>query len=316
MNQKNKSENISIQSAVKPALLIMAAGMGSRYGALKQLDGIGPNNETILDYSIFDAMRAGFGKVVFIIRKSFEKEFNEHVVNRLQTNGIDCHYVFQELNKLPEGFKLPESREKPWGTAHAVLMAKDIINEPFAAINADDFYGKDAYNTIYQYLSKVNINSNDYAMVGYDILSTLSESGTVSRGVCEVDENNFLSSIQERLKISLINGQLVDIENGKEVILTGKEKVSMNFWGFTPTFFNHVEDCLIDFLKENIDNPKSELYIPTVVFKLIKDGISKVKVLSSNASWFGITYKEDRKDVIDNIRKLISKGEYPEKLWK
>ncbi|MDL2239770.1 nucleotidyltransferase [Bacteroidales bacterium OttesenSCG-928-L14] len=300
----------------KPTLLIMAAGMGSRYGALKQLDGIGPHNETILDYSIFDAIRAGFGKVVFIIRKSFANEFNKNVIDRLKMNGIDCHCVFQELDNLPEGFSLPENREKPWGTAHAVLMAKDIINEPFIAINADDFYGKDAYVTIHQYLTQLENTSNEYAMVGYDILSTLSESGTVSRGVCQVDENNMLTSIQERLKVSLINGELTDIENDKEVILSGKEKVSMNFWGFTPTFFNYVEECFVDFLKENIDNPKSELYIPTVVFKLIKENIASVKVLSSSAQWFGITYKEDRESVVENINKLIAQGEYPEKLWK
>ena len=299
----------------KPALLIMAAGMGSRYGALKQIDGIGPNNETILEYSIFDAIRAGFGKVVFIIRKSFEKEFNEHVINRLRANGIDCHCVFQELDNLPKGFTLPEGREKPWGTAHAVLMAKNIINEPFAAINADDFYGREAFSTLCQYLSTVDSNSNNYSMVGYDILSTLSESGTVSRGVCQVDSNNMLSSIQERVKISLTNNKLTDIEDDKEIILSGKEKVSMNFWGFTPTLFNHIEECFVDFLKENINNPKSELYIPSVVFKLIKSVTSSVKVLSSNAKWFGITYKEDRPIVVDSIRELIAAGEYPRRLW-
>ena len=301
---------------MKPTLLIMAAGMGSRYGSLKQLDGVGPSNETILDYSIYDAQRAGFGKVVFVIRKSFEKEFCEHVVNTVRAKGIECECVFQELDKLPSGYTLPALREKPWGTAHAILMAKDVIKEPFVAINADDFYSKEAFDAMYSYLSGLSVDSNEYAMIGYQIMSTLSESGSVSRGVCQVDDNGYLISTVERKKISFDGKELFDIEpDGNKVILTGKEVVSMNFWGFTPTFFDHIEKSLRNFLDLHIEEEKSELYIPTVVYELLQSKTSSVKVINCGAKWFGVTYKEDRPTVVQEIQKLVDKGTYPSNLY-
>ena len=301
---------------MKPTLLIMAAGMGSRYGSLKQLDGVGPSHETILDYSIYDACKAGFDKIVFVIRKSFEKDFCKQIINKVEAKGIECHYVFQELNNIPKCFQIPENREKPWGTAHAILMAKDVIHEPFAAINSDDFYGRQAFTVMCNFLSNCNVNSNDYAMVGYDIMSTLSESGSVSRGVCKVNENDSLISILERKKISYDNNQLFDIEDdGNKVMLSGNETVSMNFWGFTPNFFHHIEKSLNNFLTIRINEPKSELYIPTVVFELLKNNMCNVKVLHCDAKWFGVTYKEDRPGVVNNIQKLVDKGIYPDCLF-
>lgn len=300
---------------MKPTLLIMAAGMGSRYGSLKQLDGIGPNNETILDYSIFDALKAGFDKVVFVIRKNFSDEFYKHVISKIE-KYTECHCVFQELDDIPSGFSLPPDREKPWGTAHAILMAKDVVKEPFAAINADDFYGREAYIAMANFLSKINIKSNNYAMVGYEIMKTLSESGSVSRGVCEVDNNNMLLSVLERKKISAENNTIFDVVDDKKIFLRGNETVSMNFWGFTPTFFHYIEKYFVDFLNEHINEQKSELYIPTVIFELLKKKEASVEVLNCGAKWFGVTYKEDRPNVANNVAALIKNGIYPEKLWK
>ncbi|NTW25152.1 MAG: nucleotidyltransferase [Lentimicrobium sp.] len=301
---------------MKPTLIILAAGMGSRYGGLKQVDPIGPSGETILDYSVFDAIRAGFGKVVFIIRKDIENDFKEIFINRLQKH-IEIEWVFQETDNLPVGFTKPEERVKPWGTGHAVMMAAGKVNEPFAVINADDFYGFDAFKTIAGFFAAQQIQgAADYAMVAYELQNTLSDFGTVSRGECATDENNLLQSVTERTQIEKTGENIVYRDpDGRETILKAKTPVSMNFWGFTPDFFNHLEAQFIDFLKTNGDNLKSEFYIPTVVDQLIKKGRKKVKVLSNSGQWFGITYKEDKPLVIKKLNQLIADGLYPANLW-
>lgn len=299
---------------MKPTLLILAAGMGSRYGSLKQIDAIGPSGETIIDYSVYDAVRAGFGKVVFVIRKNIEKEFKEVFGNRFQ-NKIQVEYVFQELENLPEGFSLPKDREKPWGTAHAVLMAKDVIKEPFAVINADDFYGADAFRKLADFFAQTNINGNIYSMVGYTLNKTLSDHGSVSRGVCETDSEGNLITVVERTKIEKKNGKIHFVDNDQKYQLKGDEKVSMNFWGFMPSFFDYAERDFIAFLKESIHVPKSEFFIPLVVNNLIQSNTIKLKVLPTSASWFGVTYKEDKPVVIQKVKELIDSGVYPEELW-
>lgn len=299
---------------MKPTLLILAAGMGSRYGGLKQIEPVGPNGETILEYSIFDAIRAGFGKVVFVIRESFADEFKIRFESKL-AGKIEIDYVYQEIDKLPEGFSLPEGREKPWGTGHAVLMAKEVIKEPFAAINADDFYGAEAYSVIAKYLTE-SVIPGQYAMVGYQLGNTLSEFGTVSRGICETNENNELTKITETHKIRKEENHTLCEQNGNENFeLQGTETVSMNFWGFHPSIFNHIETQFIDFLRTSISIPKSEFYIPFVVFEMIKRKQASVKVLTADSPWFGVTYKEDRPFVTEQIQKLTNAGIYPEKLW-
>ncbi len=302
---------------MKPTLMILAAGMGSRYGGLKQVDPIGPSGETILDYSVYDAIRAGFGKVVFIIRKDIEKDFREIFINRFQKH-IDIEWVFQETDILPDGFTAPEGRVKPWGTGHAVLMAKDKIKEPFAVINADDFYGFDAFKTICNFFADQQASgSEDYAMVAYELQNTLSDFGSVSRGQCATDDKGWLQSVTERTQIERLNDTIVYRESdGTEIPLNNNIPVSMNFWGFTPGFFNHLEKQFIDFIKNNEGNLKSEFYIPTVVDKLIKNSQEQVKVLSNSGQWFGITYKEDKPLVISKLNELIAKGHYPSNLWK
>ena len=283
---------------VKPTLLVLAAGMGSRYGSLKQMDGVGPNNEAIIDYSIYDAIRAGFGKVVFVIRHSFAKEFTE---------------VFN-----PEGFTVPEGREKPWGTNHALMMAAKAIHEPFAVINADDFYGADAYKVIGEYLSALDGEKNHYCMVGYEVNKTLSENGTVSRGVCSVDENRFLTSIVERTKIERnAEGTIVFHDLGEDEPLVENTPVSMNLFGFTPDYFAYSEEYFKEFLSDpaNIANPKSEFFIPLMVNKLVSDGTAKLKVLPTTANWFGVTYKADKPQLVAKIEQLIEEGVYPRNLW-
>ncbi len=299
---------------MKPTLLILAAGMGSRFGGLKQVEPVGPNGETILEYSVFDAIRAGFGKVVFVIRESFAEEFKDRFESKL-AGKIEIEYVYQEVNKLPEGFDLPEGREKPWGTGHAVLMAKDVINEPFAAINADDFYGAEAYQVVAKYLSQ-SVSSDNYAMVGYQLDNTLSEFGSVSRGICVTDENKQLTKITETHKIRQEEKHILcESENQQTVELTGKETVSMNFWGFQPSVFGNIESQFVDFLTANINQPKSEFYIPFVVFEMINQGQANVEVLKADSPWFGVTYKEDKPFVVEQIQKLTDQGIYPEKLW-
>ena len=299
---------------MKPTLLILAAGMGSRFGGLKQVEPVGPNGEAIIDYSIYDAIRAGFGKVVFIIRESFADAFKENFDKKLK-GKIEVEYVFQELNMLPEGFTLPEGREKPWGTAHAILVAKDVINEPFCALNADDFYGFNAYRAMAKFLTE-STDPKEYAMVGYNLNDTLSEFGSVSRGICEEDANKNLVKIVETLKIVKRANEIISIENdGSETSLTGNEIASMNNWGFKPSVFAQLEKRFTQFLKTEIDKPKSEMYIPSVVFDLINDKEATVKVLEANSPWFGVTYKEDKPFVIEKINALIAKGEYPQKIW-
>lgn len=300
---------------MKPTLFVLAAGMGSRYGGLKQLDGLGPNGETIMDYSIFDAIRGGFGKVVFVIRKDFEQDFREKIISKYE-NHIPVEVVFQSLDKLPEGFTVPEGREKPWGTNHAVMMGKEVINEPFAVINADDFYGQDSFAVLGKALSEMEGKQNDYCMIGYRVGNTLSESGSVARGVCSTDENGYLTGVVERTAIERIDGKVsFTDENGNVVTIDDNTPVSMNMWGFTPDYFNYSDDYFAQFLKENKDNLKSEFYIPLLVNQLIVDGTARVKVLDTTSKWFGVTYAADRQGVVDKIQSLIDAGEYPEKLF-
>jgi len=299
----------------KPTLLILAAGIGSRYGGLKQLDKVGPGGEAIIDYSIYDAIQAGFGKVVFVIRKSIEADFKEFIGNKLD-GKIEVEYVFQELDKLPEGVSLNPERKKPYGTGHAVLMAKDVIEENFAVINADDFYGREAYETIAKHFEQLKPESNDNCMVGYNLKNTLSDHGYVSRGQCTSDEDGYLIDVVERTHIEKKGDQIFfQNEEGKEIGLDENTLVSMNFWGFTPKYFEQLEARFVKFIKENNNNIKSEFYIPYVVNLVIEEGIGKTKVLESNAEWFGVTYQEDRPVVVDSIRKLIAAGKYPERLF-
>lgn len=300
----------------KPTLLVLAAGMGSRYGSLKQMDGVGPNGEAILDYSIYDAIKAGFGKVVFVIRHSFEREFKEVFSKERFGGKIDVDFVFQELDKLPEGFSVPEGREKPWGTNHAIMMAKEVIKEPFAVINADDFYGRSAYQTIADYLRSVCGQSDKYCMVGYSIVNTLSDYGTVSRGECGVDQNGNLTSMNERLSIQKKGEGIVYVDDcGNDQPLDINAPVSMNMFGFTPDYFVHSDDYFRRFLTENSSNLKAEFYIPTMVNYLVESGISTMKVLRCDAKWFGVTYKEDKPLVVAKLQDLVQSGVYPDKLW-
>lgn len=299
---------------MKPTLFVLAAGMGSRYGGLKQLDGLGPSGETIMDYSIFDAIRGGFGKIVFVIRKDFEDDFRKKILSKYE-NHIPVELVFQAIDDLPAGFTCPEGRTKPWGTNHAVLMGKDVIKEPFAVINADDFYGRDSFAVLGKALSEMEGKKNDYCMVGYRIGNTLSESGTVARGVCETDADGYLTTVVERTEVMRVDGRVSYKDNGEWVAVSDNTPVSMNMWGFTPDYFNYSEDFFIDFLKENKENLKAEYFIPLMVNKLINDGTAKVKVLDTTAKWFGVTYADDRQGVVDKIQALVDAGEYPDKLF-
>jgi len=301
---------------MKPTLFVLAAGMGSRYGGLKQLDGLGPNGETIMDYSIFDAIRGGFGKIVFVIRKDFEEDFRKKIISKYE-NHIPVEVVFQSIDKLPEGFTCPAERVKPWGTNHAVLMGREVIREPFAVINADDFYGRDSFAVIGKFLSELPEGAkNTYCMVGFRVGNTLSESGTVARGICSTDENRHLTTVVERTEIMRINGVVsYKDENGEWVGIEDNTPVSMNMWGFTPDYFNYSEEYFIDFLKENIDKPKAEYYIPLMVNKLINDGTATVEVLDTTSRWFGVTYAADRQGVVDKLQALADSGEYPSKLF-
>ena len=299
---------------MKPTLFVLAAGMGSRYGGLKQLDGLGPNGETIMDYSVFDAIRGGFGKVVFVIRKDFEQDFREKVLSKYE-NHIPVEVVFQSTDILPEGFVCPAGRTKPWGTNHAVLMGKEAIREPFAVINADDFYGRDGFRVLGEWLSKAE-GENRYCMVGYRVGNTLSESGTVSRGICRTDDRGYLTGVVERTDIARVDGKITFTgDDGRPATTGDTTPVSMNMWGFTPDYFRYSEERFKKFLAENIDKPKAEFFIPLVVNDLIVSGKATVEVLDTTAKWFGVTYAEDRQGVVDKIRELVAAGEYPEKLW-
>ncbi|MFA9370835.1 MAG: NDP-sugar synthase [Labilibaculum antarcticum] len=298
---------------MQPSLLVLAAGMGSRYGGLKQIDPIGPTNETIIDYSIHDAIEAGFGKLVFVIRASFEEEFRVLFEAKL-AGKIEVDYVIQEIEKVPEGSIYNLEREKPWGTGHAILMAKDFINEPFAVINADDYYGAEAFTTIADYLSH-SITDEEYCMLGYPLGNTISENGSVSRGVCGINENYFLTTVVERTHIEKLQNGIACRENEEWIQLAPDTIVSMNFWGFTPKLFDHLEAQFTVFLQEEGHQLNSEFFIPSVVANIIKEGKTKVKVLKSNAQWFGVTYREDKEKASKAIGKLIEKGIYPSKLW-
>ncbi len=301
---------------MKPTLFVLAAGMGSRYGGLKQLDGLGPNGETIMDYSIFDAIRGGFGKIVFVIRKDFEQDFRDKVLSKYEGH-IPTELVFQAIDDLPEGFTCPADRAKPWGTNHAVLMGKSVINEPFAVINADDFYSRDAFAVMGKWLSELPEGSTGkYSMVGFRICNTLSENGTVARGVCGKNEAGMLTDVVERTEIMRVDGTICyKDENGEWQPVGEETPVSMNFWGFTPDYFQYSEAQFVDFLKENIDKPKSEFFIPLVVDTLINSGKATCEVLDTTAKWFGVTYAADRPGTVEKIQALVDAGEYPAKLF-
>ena len=303
---------------MKPTLLLLAAGMGSRYGGLKQLDGLGPHGETIMDYSIYDAIQAGFGKIVFVIRKDFEEQFREKVLSKYEGH-IPAELVFQGIDALPKGFTVPEGREKPWGTNHAVLMAKDVINEPFCVINCDDFYNRDCFMVIGKYLADLPEGAkNDYAMVGFRVGNTLSENGTVSRGVCSTNKEGNLTTVVERTKIERRDGKVQYLDdNGSWVTVDDNTPVSMNVWGFTPDYLDYSEEYFKEFLSDprNMENKKSEYFIPMMVNKLITDGTATVKVLDTTSTWFGVTYPEDREGVVERIKRLVDEGVYPSKLF-
>ena len=295
-----------------PTLLVLAAGMGSRYGGLKQIDPVGPAGETIIDYSIFDALRAGFGKLVFVIRKDIELQFREIVGGRFEKR-VATEYVFQSLDDIPRRFTVPAGRTKPWGTTQAILLASDVIHEPFAAINADDFYGADGYRELARHLTS---GSPDYAMVGFVLRNTLSDFGSVARGVCQVADDGYLQHIVEHTKIERdANGARSTDAAGKVTMLTGDEPVSLNMWGFTPRVFGQLREHFEKFLEDNAADLKTECYIPNTVGDLVRSGEARVKVLHASDSWFGVTYREDRPRVIESIRQLIAAGLYPERLW-
>ncbi len=301
-----------------PTLVIMAAGMGSRYGGLKQIDPIDEYGNKIIDFSIYDACRAGFKKVVFIIKKENEEDFRT-CIGDIVKDHIEVKYVHQELTNIPEGFSVPEGRVKPWGTAHAILSCLGTVDEPFAVINADDFYGKEAFDKLYEYLTT---NEDDekyrYAMVGFELKNTLTENGSVSRGVCTKDDNDFLTDIVERTKIVKTENGAAYTEDGENYIdIDDETLVSMNCWGFTKSFLSEVKKAFEEFMKNEVDaNPlKSECFLPFVVDDLLKAGKATVKVLSSKDKWFGVTYKEDKPFVMEQIKELKNKGIYPEKLW-
>jgi dTDP-glucose pyrophosphorylase len=299
----------------KPTLLVLAAGMGSRYGGLKQIDGLGPNGETIIDYSIYDAIRAGFGKVVMVIRKSIEDEFKQVFFKRY-SGKIEIEYVLQEIEYVPQGATYNPERIKPWGTAHAVLMADGVINEPFCVINGDDFYGADAFKQMAAFLVQQKSDDSNYCMVGYQLARTLSDYGFVSRGICETDKDNMLLQVTECTQIKRI-GSVICYKDAQEVNqpLPDEQIVSMNFWGFTPVYFRDLKVSFEKFIKAHGDNLKSELYIPTVLSELVDEKKATVKVLSSTAEWFGVTYKEDRSFVVDRLKTLTNEGMYPSPLW-
>ena len=288
-------------------LLIMAAGMGSRYGGLKQLDGIGPSGETIIDYSVYDAIKAGFTKVVFIIRKDFEQEFKSKITDKYE-GQIQVEFAFQDLNDLPDEFTCPEGREKPWGTGHAIFSARNIINEPFVAINGDDFYGRESFKVVADYYRK---GANSFSMVAFKLDKTLSSFGGVTRGLCTVNDEK-LNTVIETADLEKTD---YGVSSNRDIELDGTEPVSMNVWGFTPMLFKYLEEKFVEFLSENGTEMKSEYLIPSVVNELIQSGQETVHVLRSGATWFGVTYKEDKPYVEGEIEKLVNKGEYPGKLF-
>jgi UTP-glucose-1-phosphate uridylyltransferase len=296
----------------KPTLLVMAAGMGSRYGGLKQIDPVGPSGETLMDYSIFDALRAGFAKVVFVIRKDIEQAFKETIGAKFEKR-VPVEYVFQELTEIPPGFKVPEGRTKPWGTTQAVLVAEGVVNEPFAVINADDFYGAEGYRVLGEHLQSW---SPDYAMVGFVLRNTLSDFGSVARGVSKADSGGYLETVVELTSVERDGSGAKNTDPaGNVTSLTGEELVSMNMWGFNPQIFPQLRERFHAFLERSGNELKSEHFVPTAVNELVSSGKARVKVLRTNDAWFGVTYREDRPRVVDSIAALVQKGKYPDRLW-
>ena len=300
----------------KPTLIIMAAGMGSRYGGLKQIDPVGPSQEIIMDYSVYDAIKAGFGRIVFVIKEEMRDLFREKIGNQV-ANIIPVDYVYQRLEDLPEGLSPPEGRIKPWGTAHAVYCCRNIIHEPFAVINADDFYGEDAFAQIAGFLREGAENMKHNAcMVGYNIENTLTEHGSVTRGVCVISNEGYLQGVAERTRIERKNGEILDIDGEGATVIAPGTVVSMNFWGFSPSVLNELEPYLKRFFAKHQDNLKSaEFFMPVFVNELVEDGKSNVKVLATSAKWFGVTYREDKAAVQEAIKDMVKAGKYPEKLW-
>ncbi len=301
---------------MKPTLFVLAAGMGSRYGGLKQLDPLGPQGQTIMDYSIFDAIRAGFGKVVFVIRKDFEEDFRRSILSKYEGH-IPVEVVFQSTDKLPEGYTCPEERTKPWGTNHAVMMGADVINEPFAVINADDFYGRDAFAVIAADLMRERTRKGDYSMVGFRVGNTMSENGSVSRGVCSVNAEGNLTKVVERTGIAYDKDHRICFldENNETEYLDPSTPVSMNLWGFTPDYFSYSDREFRRFLDKCLTTPKAEFYIPTAIDTLINSGEATVKVLDTTSRWFGVTYAADRQGVVDKLAALHAAGEYPDTMF-
>jgi len=297
---------------METTLLVLAAGMGSRYGGLKQMDPVGPSGETLLDYSVYDTLKAGFSRVVFVIRRDFEEEFREKVGRRFE-DRTDVGYVFQQLNDLPEGFAVPEGREKPWGTGHAIWCARGAVDGPFLAMNADDFYGRNALSSIGEFLAAQPAEGTEYCMAGYRLETTLSPSGEVSRGVCEVAANGLLGTVKEFTKIRRLGAEIVDEATGEK--FSGNELVSLNCWGFTPAVFGGLERLFTAFLTERGAEEKSEFYIPNAVTELIAGGAATVRVLPVDSRWFGVTYREDRDEVVASLSSLVAGGAYPSPLW-
>lgn len=302
---------------MKPTLFVLAAGMGSRYGGLKQLDGVGPQGQTIMDYSIYDALQAGFGKVVFVIRKDFEDSFREKILSKYEGH-IPVELVFQGVDKLPQGYVCPPDRTKPWGTNHAIMMGAEVIKEPFAVINADDYYGRDAFKVMARFLEQLDPakDKGRYAMVGFRVGNTMTENGSVSRGVCSTSDGK-LTDVTERTAISFDPEHRIVFtdENGVEQELDPNTPVSMNLWGFTPDYFDFSEREFRTFLDKNLNTPKGEFYIPSVVDTLVKNGEATVEVLDTTSRWFGVTYPQDRQDVVDKLAAKHAAGEYPQHLF-
>ncbi len=301
---------------MKPTIIVLAAGMGSRYGSLKQVDQLGPGGETIIDYSVFDAIQAGFGKAVFVIRKSIEKDFIAVFADRF-LKKIPYEIVFQELDMLPKGYSCPPGRSKPWGTAHALWVCRHVVNEPFVVINADDFYGKEAYQALYNHLKQnPEHNSSNYAICSYRLDNTLSEHGTVTRGICKTNPQGYLESVDEQFNIGWDeSGNIVSYKDDGNVILKPNSKVSMNIWAFNPSIFHLIEAYFIQFLEKHIHTPKSELLTPQLADRIIKEGKGKIKVLQSASKWFGVTYADDKPLVMKKLKELTESGNYPESLW-
>ena len=301
---------------MRPSLLIMAAGIGSRYGGVKQLDTFGPSGEKIIDYTIYDTIQAGFGKIVFVIRHDIESDFHEAVTDRWE-GRIPMEFAFQELYSVPAGFTVPAGRKKPWGTGHAILTAAPLIREPFSVVNADDFYGRSSLKKVFSHLSGIaGAEHGEYCLIGYLLRNTLSEHGSVARGICRQNSGGYLDSLVETLGIYSEGDLILHRDaDGQPRPMEGNTLVSMNLWGFTPSYFRHLESDFVEFLRLRGSDPGAEFYLTTVVDRLIRSGVEKVKVLSTDQQWFGVTYREDRPHVVASIRKLTAAGDYPEKLW-